>query len=150
MLVLQGDWDPGFSDASHRFRPERSAHQVVERAQKHIRAGYAHVVDLDLEKFFDRVNHDILMGLMANFLRCRANSPNFGGDKSPENRDIPTIMNAVCAGLVWLDGLPKRNRTQPARFRARRPPGGPWWDWDRKLIPRRRCGSEPGNPFRSS
>ncbi len=49
MQVLQGDWDPGFSDASYGFRPGRSAHQAVERAQEYIRAGYAHVVDLDLE-----------------------------------------------------------------------------------------------------
>ena len=65
MQVLQGDWDGSFSDASYGFRPGRSAHQAVERAQEHIRAGYAIVVDLDLEKFFDRVNHDILMGLVA-------------------------------------------------------------------------------------
>ena len=65
MQALQGDWDLGFSDASYGFRPGRSAHQAVERAREHIRAGYAHVVDLDLEKFFDRVNHDILMGLVA-------------------------------------------------------------------------------------
>ena len=65
MQVLQGDWDGSFSDASYGFRPGRSAHQAVERAQEHIGAGYAVVVDLDLEKFFDRVNHDILMGLVA-------------------------------------------------------------------------------------
>ena len=65
MQVLQGDWDPSFSDASYGFRPGRSAHQAVERAQEHIRAGFAFVVDIDLEKFFDRVNHDILMGLVA-------------------------------------------------------------------------------------
>ena len=65
MQVLQGDWDPSFSDASYGFRPGRSAHQAVERAQDHIRAGFGVAVDLDLEKFFDRVNHDILMGLVA-------------------------------------------------------------------------------------
>ena len=65
MQVLQEDWDPGFSDASYGFRPGRSAHRAVERAQEHIRAGCTVVVDLDLEKFFDRVNHDILMGLVA-------------------------------------------------------------------------------------
>ena len=65
MQVLQQDWDPSFSDASYGFRPGRSAHQAVERAQDHIRAGFGIVVDLDLEKFFDRVNHDILMGLVA-------------------------------------------------------------------------------------
>ena len=65
MQVLQGDWDGSFSDASYGFRPGRSAHQAVERAQEHIGAGFGIVVDLDLEKFFDRVNHDILMGLVA-------------------------------------------------------------------------------------
>ena len=65
MQVLQGDWDGSFSDASYGFRPGRSAHQAVKRAQEPIQAGYAYVVDLDLEKFFDRVNHDTLMGLVA-------------------------------------------------------------------------------------
>src|ERR1019366_9785655 len=65
LQVLQADWDPTFSDASYGFRPGRSAHQAVGRAQEHITAGYGVVVDIDLEKFFDRVNHDILMGLIA-------------------------------------------------------------------------------------
>ncbi len=65
MQVLQADWDPTFSETSYGFRPERSAHQAVARAQEMIASGYAVVVDLDLEKFFDRVNHDILMGLVA-------------------------------------------------------------------------------------
>ena len=65
MQVLQADWDPTFSEASFGFRPKHSAHQAVERAQAYIASGYAVVVDLDLEKFFDRVNHDILMGLVA-------------------------------------------------------------------------------------
>ena len=65
MQVLQGDWDPGFSDSSYGFRPGCSAHQAVKRAQDHIRAGFSVVVDVDLEKFFDRVNHDIVMGLVA-------------------------------------------------------------------------------------
>ena len=65
MQVLQADWDGTFSEASFGFRPGRSAHQAVERAQAYIASGHAVVVDLDLEKFFDRVNHDILMGLVA-------------------------------------------------------------------------------------
>jgi len=65
MQVLQADWDGTFSDASFGFRPGRSAHQAVERAQGYIASGHGFVVDLDLEKFFDRVNHDILMGLVA-------------------------------------------------------------------------------------
>jgi len=65
MQVLQRQWDPTFSDPSYGFRPGRSAHQAVAQAQKHIAAGYSWVVDLDLEKFFDRVNHDKLMGQIA-------------------------------------------------------------------------------------
>jgi RNA-directed DNA polymerase len=65
MQVLQADWDGTFSETSFGFRPGRSAHQAVERAQAYIASGYTVVVDIDLEKFFDRVNHDILMGLIA-------------------------------------------------------------------------------------
>jgi RNA-directed DNA polymerase len=65
MQVLQADWDPTFSETSFGFRPKHSAHQAVERAQAYIASGHAIVVDIDLEKFFDRVNHDILMGLVA-------------------------------------------------------------------------------------
>jgi RNA-directed DNA polymerase len=65
MQVLQADWDGTFSETSFGFRPGRSAHQAVKQAQAYIASGYAVVVDIDLEKFFDRVNHDILMGLVA-------------------------------------------------------------------------------------
>jgi RNA-directed DNA polymerase len=65
MQVLQRKWDRTFSDHSYGFRPERSAHQAVTAAQQHIAAGYRWVVDLDLEKFFDRVNHDKLMARIA-------------------------------------------------------------------------------------
>jgi RNA-directed DNA polymerase len=66
MQVLQRRWDRTFSDHSYGFRPGRSAHQAVAQAQQYIAAGYGWVVDLDLEKFFDRVNHDKLMGRIAN------------------------------------------------------------------------------------
>jgi RNA-directed DNA polymerase len=65
MQVLQADWDRTFSEHSFGFRPRRSAHQAVAQAQGYIASGYNVVVDLDIEKFFDRVNHDILMGLVA-------------------------------------------------------------------------------------
>ena len=65
MQVLQRKWDRTFSDHSYGFRPGRSAHQAVEAAQQFIAAGYRWVVDLDLEKFFDRVNHDKLMAKIA-------------------------------------------------------------------------------------
>jgi RNA-directed DNA polymerase len=65
MQVQQRRWDRTFSDHSYGFRPGRSAHQAVEAAQHYIAAGYRWVVDLDLEKFFDRVNHDKLMAKIA-------------------------------------------------------------------------------------
>lgn len=63
--VLQRIWDPEFSEHSYGFRPNRSAHQAVIQAQRYIADGYRTVVDIDLEKFFDRVNHDRLMARLA-------------------------------------------------------------------------------------
>jgi RNA-directed DNA polymerase len=65
MQVLQRRWDPTFSEHSHGFRPQRSAHEAVAKAQQYIAEGNRWVVDLDLEKFFDRVNHDKLIATMA-------------------------------------------------------------------------------------
>lgn len=65
LQVLQKRWDETFSDHSYGFRPRRSGHQAVARAQQYVREGYGWVVDLDLEKFFDRVNHDKLMARIA-------------------------------------------------------------------------------------
>lgn len=67
--VLSPLWDPEFSDHSHGFRPGRGAHQAVKAAQAHVEAGHRWVVDIDLEKFFDRVNHDILMARLARKIR---------------------------------------------------------------------------------
>src|SRR5437762_2976831 len=65
MQVLQRKWDRTFSDHSYGFRPGRSAQQAVAQAQQYIAEGRGRCVDLDLEKFFDRVNHDKLMGQIA-------------------------------------------------------------------------------------
>jgi RNA-directed DNA polymerase len=65
MQVLQRQWNPTFSQYSYGFRPRRSAHHAVAQAQQYIAQGYGWVIDLDLEKFFDRVNHDKLMGQIA-------------------------------------------------------------------------------------
>jgi len=65
MQVLQRRWDRTFSDHSYGFRPGRSAHQAVQAAQQYIAEGYRWCVDLDLEKFFDRVSHDKLMAKIA-------------------------------------------------------------------------------------
>ena len=65
MQVLQQRWDPEFSDHSYGFRPRKSAHQAIAKAQQYIAAGCSWVVDFDVEKFFDRVNHDRLMARIA-------------------------------------------------------------------------------------
>ena len=65
MQVLQRQWDPEFSDHSYGFRPGRSAHQAVAQAQRPTTEGCGWWVDLDVEKFFDRVNHDRLMAQIA-------------------------------------------------------------------------------------
>lgn len=90
MQVLQPQWDPTFSEQSYGFRPHRSAHQAVAQAQQYIAEGYEYVVDIDLEKFFDRVNHDMLMGRVAKRV----------GDKRVLKR-IRAFLNAG----VMEDGL---------------------------------------------
>lgn len=65
LQILQERWDRTFSEQSYGFRPGRSAHQAVAQAQAYIAEGYGYTVDIDLEKFFDRVNHDMLMGRVA-------------------------------------------------------------------------------------
>jgi RNA-directed DNA polymerase len=65
LQVLQPRIDPTFSDGSFGFRPGRGTHDAVKRSREHVKSGCTWVVDMDLEKFFDRVNHDVLMGLVA-------------------------------------------------------------------------------------
>ena len=71
LQVLTRLYDPTFSESRFGFRPGRSAHQALDRAKAHIAAGQRWVVDLDLEKFFDRVNHDVLMGRLAQRIKDR-------------------------------------------------------------------------------
>lgn len=86
LQVLQGEWDGTFSPSSYGFRPGRSAHQAVVRAQELIAAGRRWVVDIDLEKFFDRVNHDLLMGLVAK--------------RVPDRRVCKLIRGYLTAGVL--------------------------------------------------
>ena len=65
LQVLQPHFDPTFSEHSYGFRPGRSAHGAIGAAQRYAQSGREWVVDVDLEKFFDRVNHDVLMGRLA-------------------------------------------------------------------------------------
>jgi RNA-directed DNA polymerase len=90
MQVLQDRWDRTFSQHSYGFRPGRSAHQAVEQAQQYIADGYRFVVDLDLEKFFDRVNHDRLLAKIA--------------ERISDKRLLKLIRSFLQAG-VMEDGL---------------------------------------------
>jgi retron-type reverse transcriptase len=65
LQVLTPIFDPQFSEASYGFRPGRRAHDAVRKARQYVEEGYEWAVDLDIEKFFDRVNHDILMARVA-------------------------------------------------------------------------------------
>ncbi len=72
LQVLQPLIDPTFSEHSHGFRPGRRAHDAVLEAQRHVQDGYRIVVDVDLEKFFDRINHDVLMDRLARRIADKA------------------------------------------------------------------------------
>ena len=69
LQVLQPMFDPSFSEYSYGFRPGRSAHDAIRAAQRYMQEGRCWVVDVDLEKFFDRVNHDVLMGRLAKRMK---------------------------------------------------------------------------------
>lgn len=86
MQVLQRKWDRTFSEHSYGFRPGRSAQQAVEAAQRYIAAGYRWCVDLDLEKFFDRVSHDKLMAKIAT--------------KVSDKRMLKLIRSFLMAGVM--------------------------------------------------
>jgi RNA-directed DNA polymerase len=90
LQVLQPRFDPTFSKHSHGFRPGRRAHDAVREAQQYVQEGRRWVVDVDLEKFFDRVNHDVLMGKLENRI----------GD-----RRLPRIIRRYLEAGMMADGV---------------------------------------------
>lgn len=101
MQVLQRRWDRTFSEHSYGFRSGRSAHQAVAQAQYYMAEGYRWVVDLDVEKFFDRVNHDKLMGQVAKRVEDKRLRTEAGdlthGRKRPHRRHLSV---SILSGAV--------------------------------------------------
>lgn len=127
MQVLQRRWDRTFSEHSFGFRPKRSAHQAVVLAQEYIAGGCRWVVDLDLEKFFDRVNHDMLMGRVAKrvtdkrvlkLIRAYLEAGVMeGGLASPTEEGVPQggPLSPLLSNLV-LDDLDRELERRGHRF----------------------------------
>ena len=99
LQVLQPLIDPTFSEFSYGFRPGRSAHDAVLQAQRYAQEGYRVVVDVDLEKFFDRVNHDILMDRLAKRIADKA--------------VLRLIRRYLQAGIMAAGVLMKRSQGKP-------------------------------------
>jgi RNA-directed DNA polymerase len=99
LLVLTPIFDPGFSDHSFGFRPGRSAHHAVKQARGYMAEGYQWVVDMDLEKFFDQVNHDILMSRVAR--------------KVKDKRLLKLIRRYLTAGIMDKGMVTPRERGTP-------------------------------------
>lgn len=92
--VLTPIFDGGFSESSYGFRPGRSAHQAVKKARDYFQAGYGWVVDMDIEKFFDRVNHDKLMALVA---------------RKVEDKRVLTLIRKYLESGIMADGVKVKN-----------------------------------------
>ena len=127
LQVLTPIFDPTFSEHSFGFRPGRSAHQAVRSARSYIAAGHRWVVDMDLEKFFDRVNHDVLMARVARrvkdrrvivqmyrYLRCGMME---GGLVSPRSQGTPQggPLSPLLSNIL-LDDLDKELERRGHRF----------------------------------
>jgi len=128
LQVLQKRWDPTFSEPSHGFRPGRSAQLAVHEAQQYIAEVYRWVVDLDLEKFFDRVNHDRLVAAVA--------------ERVADKRMLKLIRAFLEAG-VMEDGL-----VSPGDEGT--PQGGPLRPQGHRSLSGEDSGTDTSNPWHQS
>jgi RNA-directed DNA polymerase len=128
LQVLQEEGDPTFSESRYGFRPQCSAHQAVGQAQANIRDGYTWVVDLDLEKFFDRVNHDVLLSrvrrrvqergvviLIHRFLKAGVLTLEGSGEPTAEGTPQGGPRSPLLANLL-LDDRDKEREKRGHRF----------------------------------
>jgi RNA-directed DNA polymerase len=125
--VLQRHWDGTFSRHSYGFRPGRSQHQAVKQAQEYVSSGLQFVVDIDLEKFFDRVNHDILMSKIAKRVKDKrvlkliraflSAGMMEGGLVSPTEEGVPQggPLSPILSNLM-LDDLDQELERRGLRF----------------------------------
>lgn len=125
--VLTQIWDHTFSEFSYGFRPERSAHQAIEQARQYVEAGYTYVVDIDLSKFFDRVNHGRLMNRLATritdrrvlkLIRAFLNGGSMNGEvleQAKEGTPQGGPLSPLLANIV-LDELDKELERRGLRF----------------------------------
>ena len=121
-------WEPEFSENSHGFRPGRSAHDAVRQAQGFVRSGKRWVVDIDLKSFFDQVDHDRLMGLVARKVRDKRllrligdylRAPMRRPDGSQEKRKRGTPQGGALSPLlanIYLDALDKELEKRAVAF----------------------------------
>jgi RNA-directed DNA polymerase len=94
LQVLQAQWDKTFSGTSYGFRPGKSQHQAIRKAQDYINDGYDYVVDIDLEKFFDKVNHDMLMSRIAKRVK--------------DKRLLKLLRSYLNSGMLMKNGVVTR------------------------------------------
>ena len=117
LQVVQPVWDPKFSEQSYGFRPGRSAHQAIAQAQKYLETGYEYVVDIDLEKFFDRVPHDRLVSKLTKeiedkramkLIRSYLNAGvMIGGLNSPTTEGVPqgSPLSPFLSNVVLMNSI---------------------------------------------
>ena len=140
--VLTPVFDPGFSDSSHGFRPHRSAHGAAKQVQRTIRRGRRFVVDMDLSKFFDRVQHDVLMSRVARKVR--------------DKRLLKLISRYLRAGVMVEgvlqsspEGTPQGGPLSPFPHEGASPGGEPGEEPDRarrrRRVPRLRLSGCDGD-----